>query len=171
MASFDLYAPTLRRWEGGFVMDPDDPGGATNMGVTLGTFRVYFGTRQTVEDLKNITDGQWRIIMKAYWNRCKADDIRNQSVAELFVDWHINAGGRAIQKTQAAFGLKADGIVGPLTLGALNDPDSEKVFNRIKAARTSYYNRLVIENGSLKKFLRGWLNRVNSFHYHEDNGI
>lgn len=171
MADFDLYAPTLKRWEGGFVNDPADPGGATNMGVTIGTFRVYFGSRRTVEDLKNMTYPQWHLIMESYWNRCKADEIRNQSVAEIFVDWHINCGGRAIQKTQAAFGLKTDGIVGPLTLGALNDPDSEKVFNRIKAARISYYNRLVLENGSLKKFLRGWLNRTNSFVYHADNGI
>ena len=171
MANFDLYAPTLRKWEGGFVWDLADPGGATNMGVTLATFRVYFGQKQTVEDLKNITPGQWRIIMKSYWNRCKGDEIRNQSVAEMLVDWHINAGGRAIQKTQAAFGLKADGIVGPLTLKALNDEDSEKVFNRIKSARILYYNRLVIENGSLRKFLRGWLNRTNSFTYHGDKGI
>lgn len=171
MANFDLYAPSLKRWEGGFVNDPADPGGATNMGVTIGTFRTYFGRNRTVQDLKNITPAQWRLIMKTYWDRCKADDIRNQSVAEMLVDWHVNAGYNAIKKTQAAFGLKTDGIVGPKTLAALNGPDSELVFNRLKNARTSYYQRLVNENGSLRKFLRGWLNRVNYFEYHNDKGI
>ena len=61
MANFDTYAPRLRRWEGNkFVDDPADYGGATNGGVTLKTFRAVFGADKTVEDLKNMTEAQWR---------------------------------------------------------------------------------------------------------------
>ena len=41
MAKVELLAPYIRKWEGGFVNDPADSGGATNMGVTIGTFEVY----------------------------------------------------------------------------------------------------------------------------------
>jgi len=41
MASLDLYLPQLLRFEGGYVDDPADPGGATNLGITLATFERY----------------------------------------------------------------------------------------------------------------------------------
>lgn len=44
MASFDLFFPQLLRFEGGFVDDPSDPGGATNRGITLATFERYAPT-------------------------------------------------------------------------------------------------------------------------------
>lgn len=166
MASFDLYAPTLKRWEGGWVNDPDDKGGATMCGVTLGTFRMYFGAERTAEELRNISDAQWKYIMKRYWDNCKADQIENQSIAEIFVDWHVNAGTSAIRRTQSAFGIKSDGKVGRQTLSVLNGKDSSRVFDMLKNARISYYNKLAMTTPVYKKFLRGWLNRVNSFIFH-----
>lgn len=163
MANFEKYAPLLRRFEGGFVNDPSDKGGATMAGVTIKTYRAYFGASKTVEDLKNISDAEWRYIMKRYWDACQGDSIVNQSVAEIFVDWYVNAGGSAVRKFQYAFGLKSDGIVGRKTLAALNDPDARTTFNRIKSARESYYRKLVITTPSNSKFLKGWLNRVAAF--------
>jgi len=58
MAEFGIYAPLLRKLEGGFVNDPQDAGGATNAGVTLNTFRAYYGQDRTIEDLKNISNTQ-----------------------------------------------------------------------------------------------------------------
>lgn len=164
MANFDKYAPTLKRWEGGFVNDPDDRGGATNMGITLATFRMYYGSSRTVADLKNISYEQWKSIMIKYWNRCQGDRIENQSIAEILVDWHINAGLRAITRTQSALGLKADGIIGAKSLAVLNG-DKKMVFDTIKAARIQYYRNIVAANPSQAKFLNGWLNRVNSFNF------
>ena len=184
MADFDLYAPTLMRWEaripkhpeglsanelfeyakkGGWVKDPKDRGGATMVGVTIGTFKTYFGKSMTEEDLRNITYPQWRLIMKRYWDRCKADEIENQSIAEIFVDWHINSGVSAIRKVQSFFGIRVDGIVGPQTLKYLNSPNREVIFNRLKSARESYYRKIVINNPSQGRFLAGWLNRNNYF--------
>lgn len=150
---------------GGWVNDPHDLGGATQVGVTIGTYRTYFGKNKTVIDLKNISYGEWRFIMRKYWDRCQGDSIVNQSVAEIFVDWHVNAGKRAILKMQSAFGLsKVDGIVGKQTLGALNG-DPETVFNRIKSARCSYYRKIVANNASQGRFLNGWLRRTESFQF------
>lgn len=163
MADFRRYIPTLQKWEGGWSDKKEDKGGATMKGVTLATFQAYYGAHRTKEDLRKITDEQWEFIMKIYWNRCKADQIRNQSIAEIFVDWHINAGVNAIKQVQKAFMLDADGIVGPKTLSVLNSPDAERVFTRIKIARESYYRNVCLCNPSQGKFLAGWLNRTNSF--------
>lgn len=167
MADFKLYAPTLARWEGGWVDNKKDLGGATCKGVTLATFRQFYGSQRTKEDLRNITDGQWEFIMKTYWDRCKADQIRNQSIAEILVDWHINAGLNAIKNFQKACMLDADGIIGAKSLAVLNSPNAEVIFNRIKEAREDYYRRIALGNPSQNIFLAGWLNRTNSFTFHE----
>ena len=47
MANHKILEPFILRWEGGFVNDKDDLGGATNMGVTLATYRSVFGSKKT----------------------------------------------------------------------------------------------------------------------------
>lgn len=165
MASFLLYAPVLSRWEGGFVNDPADPGGATNRGVTLATFRRFYGADRTVDDLKRMTERQWRRIMRTYWDTVQGDRIESQSIAEIFADWHINAGVNAIKRVQRMFGIKADGIVGNVTLSYLNSPNAEAVFNDIRDERASYYLDIVKKNPSQQVFLKGWLRRTNSFQF------
>ena len=53
MANAKLLQPFILRWEGGFVNDPLDRGGATNKGITIGTFRQFYGKDATVEQLTN----------------------------------------------------------------------------------------------------------------------
>ena len=101
--------------------------------------------------------------MRTYWNRCRGDQIESQSIAEIFVDWHINAGVNAIKQVQKMFGITADGIVGPVTLRYLNSPNREVIFNRLKERREQYYYNLVRSNRKLSCFLNGWLNRTRSF--------
>lgn len=52
MADFKKFIPLLKKLEGGFVDHPTDKGGATNMGVTLKTFREHYGNGKSVKDLK-----------------------------------------------------------------------------------------------------------------------
>lgn len=163
MASWFNYIPMLLKWEGGFSNNPADKGGATNRGVTLTTFRKWYGSGKTVEDLKAMTDCQWCRIMRSYWDNIKADKINSQSIADIVADWHINAGVNAIKEVQRMFGIKADGIVGPITLTYLNSPNTEVIFNRLRSAREDYYIRLVKSNPSQQQFLRGWLNRTRDF--------
>ena len=85
MADVRKLAPFILKWEGGFIDDPDDLGGATNMGVTIGTYEAYCRkkgySKPTVERLKNLTKEEWTEILKTmYWDRWKADEIKSQSV-------------------------------------------------------------------------------------------
>lgn len=158
MANAKLLQPFILRWEGGFVNDPLDRGGATNKGITIGTFRQFYGKDATVEQLKNITDEQWLHIFKSgYWNPWKADEIVNQSIANIVVDWAWASGpGTSIKQVQGVLGVAADGIVGPKTLATINSADQRTLFADIHAARLKFVENIVRRDPTQARFLKGW---------------
>ena len=158
MANIEHFYPIISDIEGGFSNDKDDAGKETYRGVTIATFRSVFGKDKTVQDLKNMTEAQWRKIYKIYWDSCNADKITNQSIAELVVDWSINSGTVGRKGVQHVFRLVEDGIFGPKTLAALNGSPAECIFCKIMDARIQYYDDYVERKPSQKKFLNGWLN-------------
>ena len=160
MADYKILKPFILRWEGGFVNDPNDSGGATNKGVTLATFRRYKGASATVDDLKAITDGT-AIFKEMYWDKCKADEINSQSVANLIVDWYWMSGTKAIKYVQRLIGTTEDGIVGKQTLAMLN-AEGDGLVLPIYNYRKDFYHRIVANRPNQKRFLRGWLNRLNA---------
>ena len=64
MADYKILKPFILKWEGGFVNDPNDFGGATYKGITLATFRAVFGSGKTVADLKKMSGAQWGLVFK-----------------------------------------------------------------------------------------------------------
>lgn len=169
MAEFSKYLPKLKRIEGGFVEHTLDKGGATMCGITLKTFQDYYGSDKTKLDLISITDRQIEQIYRdGYWDRCKADQIKNQSVAELLVDFAVNSGVKtAVKKIQALLRIPEDGILGRQTLEAINNKDSRILFNELHDVRVAYYKLLVKKNPSQKVFLNGWMHRLEYFTYNE----
>lgn len=164
MADFKIYAPKLLQLEGGYVNHPDDQGGATNKGVTLRTYKQYCGEGKTIADLRNMSYGTWQNIMKdLYWDKCLADEIESQPLAEIIVDWCVNSGMVGLRRVQEIIGAKPDGIAGPITLSLINSSDPKMLFDRIKAARNQFYINIVKKNPSQKVFMNGWMNRLAHF--------
>lgn len=165
MANAELMVPFIRKWEGGYVNDPDDSGGCTMAGITIGTYRKYYGSKKTCRDLKFITQKEWlHIFKKGYWDKMKADQIENQSVAQLCVDMCWGSGPiTSIKKIQSAIGVTADGIVGPKTLAALNSCP-ETIFNILWNMRKEWLEKIA-QKGNNKKFLKGWMNRLNDIKF------
>lgn len=164
MADFKKYAPKLLQLEGGYTNHPDDQGGPTNLGITLNTYRQYCGQEKTIKDLRNMSYGVWEKIMKdMYWDRCQADKIENQSVAEIVVDWCINSGMIGLRRVQEIVGCKPDGIAGPITISMINSSDPESLFERIMSARKQFYVNIVKRNPPQKVFMNGWMNRLSKF--------
>ena len=162
MADYKILKPFILKWEGGFVNDPNDSGGATNKGVTLATFRRYKGESASVDDLKAITDEDWNAIFKTmYWDKVKANEINSQAVANLLVDWYWMSGTNAIKYVQRLIGTTEDGIVGKQTLARLNAKGDGLVLP-IYNYRKDFYHRIVASRPSQKRFLRGWINRLNA---------
>ena len=166
MADFAKYAPKLLQLEGGYVNHPDDLGGMTVKGVTYKTYKEYCGESQTLAQFRNMSYGTWQNIMKdLYWDKCLADKIENQSVAEITVDWCVNSGMVGLRKVQEIAGTKPDGIAGPKTLAAINGADQQELFDRIMAARKQFYINIVKKNPSQKVFMNGWNNRLLQFSF------
>lgn len=168
MADFMIYAPLLHSLEKGISNNPHDRGGFTVDGVTLTTFRRYYGQEKTEADLRNMTRPQWRHIMKTgYWDVCKADRIEDQRLAEIIVDWCVNSGTARIRNVQTILGVRPDGAVGPITLGAINGADRDELYRRIMTAREGWYERIVRNDPTQKRFLKGWMNRLARLENHE----
>ena len=173
MANVNDLAPFILKWEGGFVNDPIDRGGATNMGVTLKTWRNVGYDKNgdgkiDAQDLKLLTqdDVIKKVLKPYYWDRWRADEINNQSIANILVDWVWASGKYGITKVQAMLNLKPDGVVGNKTLSAINDyPNQRQLFQRIKNERLAFIDRIVKSNPSQRRFMKGWKNRVNAFKY------
>lgn len=187
MANVNVLLPFILRWEGGFVNDPADAGGATNKGVTIATWRNVGYDKDgdgdiDVDDLKLITDADVRdrVLVPHYWNRWKADQIRSQKVANILVDWVWGSGKHGIVIPQRLLGVEPDGIVGNKTLAAVNGADPNRLFDAIFAARMKFLNDITAESIAKyekrigrrateselmkytnKRFLKGWTRRLN----------
>lgn len=189
MADINKFIPFLIKWEAGvtdedldnrqlfekaresgWADDPDDAGGKTMTGVTIGTYTQYRKNKKlpapTADDLKNISYDEWLEILKTmYWDRWKADNIRSQEVAEILVDWVWASGVNGIKRPQKLLGVKVDGIVGEKTLAAVNAADPMTLFFQIKNDRVKYIDERCKKRPVNEKYRKGWMNRLNDIDY------
>ena len=162
MANVNQLAPFILKWEGGFVNDPADLGGATNMGVTIGAWKSCGYDKDgdgdiDVDDLRLLTreDVVNRVLKPHYWDRWKADEIKSQSVANILVDWVWASGTHGIKIPQRLLGVTVDGIVGPKTIAAVNARNPRELFDMIKIARFDFIEDICRKRPANNKFKRG----------------
>lgn len=171
MADVNNLAPFILKWEGGFVNHPNDPGGATNKGVTIAVWKSQGYDKDgdgdiDVADLKLIDNNDATKILKSnYWNRWFADQIDSQAVANILVDWVWTSGAWGIKIPQRLLGLREDGIVGYQTMRALKEsidtPEKRaKFIKELYLARYEYINNIIKSNPKLAVFKKGWVNRM-----------
>jgi lysozyme family protein len=158
-------AKIIKKAEGGYVGNVDGKI-CTMKGVTLETYRQFYGSNKTCNDLKNITDEEWNnIFKKGYWDKWRADEIKNKSIANLLVDWLYNSGPKhGIGKPQEVLGLPQTYKVTDKEISAINNyPDQRELFQKFWNRRKLFFE--TIAKGNKAKFLKGWLNRLNEFKY------
>jgi lysozyme family protein len=189
MGSFERALCLAFQFEGGFSDDPDDRGGATNMGITRGTLSRAKVAGWVPKDatIQTLTREQAaEIYRRGYWDPIHGDDLPSP-VAEVVFDCAINHGvggaGRLLQRALNAMGhtipLAVDGVIGPKTLAAVQKlveldrkhsdafPEMGPRFHTMMLARTialyraQYYVLIVESRSNQKKFFWGWIrNRV-----------
>ena len=156
-ANFFKSLEIVLKHEGGFVDHPEDPGGATNKGITHKTYSDFLGRPlEDVSELKNIPDEHVQQIYKdGYWNRVKADQL-SSGVDFCIFDWAVNSGpGRAAKALQKAVLVTQDGAIGPMTLAAVEEELPEEIIEKITKEREEFYRSL----RTFDTFGKGWLRR------------
>ena len=167
MTPFETALSFTLHWEGGYVDNPADPGGATNEGVTQATydrFRVSRGElNQSVELISD--DEVAAIYSQMYWLLGHCQDLPLK-LAVCHFDWCVNHGvSGAIKTLQVALGVNSDGIFGAGTTAAVqrmvdtkDEPDTIKAYLQLRRVR---YQSIAQVNPAMMQFLKGWLSRVN----------
>ena len=143
--------------EGGYVDDPRDNGGATNFGVTKKTYENWVGREVTKEDIKNLTiDDVAPIYKERYWNRVRADELKDGCDLLLF-DLSVHSGPRrSVKIAQQTAGTTVDGLIGPKTIAAINAMDQTEFIKKFSENRLEFYKRIE----AWKHFENGFRNRV-----------
>jgi len=153
LVKFNEIIEVVLHHEGGYVNDPDDPGGETNFGVAKRSHPDV--------DIKNLTkDGAKKIYKEVYWDKNKVESL-SEELRHIYFDMCVNQGrGRAVKILQQTAnakgaGLKVDGGMGPMTIKAMDGVELQ----RVRAYRIKYYADLVTRKPDLEKFYFGWFRR------------
>lgn len=169
--------------EGGFVNDPDDPGGATNFGVTIHTMRrlgldLDGDGRVGVSDVRKLTRAQAvDIFITHYFQQPRIGELPETLQPSVF-DMYVNAGANAIKILQRLLGeiglrVVVDGVLGPQTIKATARAVKAAPDHLVDAygiARRNYYFRLADRRPASRKYARtraggkgGWITRAEAF--------
>lgn len=147
--------------EGGFVDDSRDRGGATNMGVTLATYRTWSGNPDAeVSELRTLSRSVATCIYGAdYWNRLRGDALPS-GLDLLVFDFAVTCGTvRSARELQASLALspaEIDGSIGPQTLVLSKRAHLPTLIAGLTERQKVFYCSLK----NFPVFGRGWLSRT-----------
>ncbi len=155
MADFEQAVRVTLQHEGGYVNNPADPGGATNMGIEQRDVPNIPIRDLTVSDAENY-------YLETYWKKGYSD-ILSQTVATKLFDLGVLFGvGTAVRDLQAALDLNMDGAFGPITLAHVNAAPENDLLTKFKNEMLAHVAAVVVGNPKLGIFEKGWQNRINS---------
>ena len=153
LKEFNEIIEVVLEHEGGYVNDPDDPGGETNFGIAKRSHPDV--------DIANLTkEGAKEIYRKVYWDKNKVESLP-EYLWHIYFDMCVNQGkSRAVKIIQRAVNgkggsLTVDGGMGPVTIAAMKGLE----IGRVRAYRVKYYADLVTRKPDLEKFYFGWFRR------------
>jgi len=169
------------KWEGGYVNDESDRGGATKYGITIKTLQalnedINEDGRVDIEDIHDLTiDQASDIYHNVYYLKPKFQLLPDELQSVVF-DMGVNHGpSRSVRILQRVinvcgfYNIEVDGGIGPITVKATENTNNEMghyFINAICDERQNFYNEIVRRNPSQEKFIRGWTNRNNDFRVH-----
>ena len=169
MSNFNKTMVKVFRHEGGYVNDRQDPGGATNFGITHRTLAKWRKEKITPFQVKAMKKEEAKDIYRFhYWNRMRLDDIEDDDVAGAIMDMGVNSGTKqGIKILQRALNdvsqgrktLKVDGIIGLNTIRATNSAPSNLLLAAFFLERARFYVGICKRRPASRKFLYAWMRR------------
>ena len=171
MAEFESAVERTLDWEGGYSVDPHDPGGETLFGIARKRHPEWTGWQRVDELKKHFSgsgltgvlnaDGGLKESAKLFYeeNFWDYDDISSQAIANKVFDLGVNCGKHeAVKFLQRAVGTPDDGVFGPHTLEATNACNCAVLLDKIREVATVYYESLA----DFDRYGKGWLKRLDS---------
>lgn len=174
MPDYKKYVPFILIWEGGLVNDVDDNGGLTNKGITYNTYsslcsRVYH-CEPTRVHFESLTNDEVGLIVKWYWDGAtRQNSINSQMIAETITGWYWGSGMLGLKWFQQMLrdefkkDLVCDGVIGDISIKAINIIDETELFKAALMTRKQRFITIAENDKTQKKFLQGWINRLDSF--------
>jgi hypothetical protein len=156
-ANFDAALAHVLKSEGGYVNNPKDPGGMTNLGCTKAVWEEYVGHPVSEADMRALTPALVAPLYKRkYWDKVSGDQLPAGLDYAVF-DAAINSGpGRAAKWLQELVGVTADGAIGPGTLAAVGKIPTQNLIAQYNDKRLQFLEGLP----QWGTFGKGWGNRV-----------
>ncbi len=173
MADFASAFSATMKAEGGYVKDPQDPGGETYKGIARKMNSKWDGwtlidLAKREQNFPANLDSNLPLQEKIqnfyevnYWDKIRGDEITDQHIAECIFDFAVNAGPITSAKlAQRTVGAEADGIIGPATLEKINADDPRAFIALFSLHKVRYYVEICEHRQESKKFFYGWIKRT-----------
>lgn len=158
--SIDQLIDDVIARESGYVNDPDDAGSATKYGITKATLARWRNRHVTVADVRALEMDEARLIYREQYVVQPGLDKLPAPLMVQLVDFGVHSGtATAIRMLQRVLDVTEDGLLGPVTLHAIERHPLAWVVRRVWQERVRYLSHLVAMRPTQKKFLSGWLNR------------
>lgn len=139
--------------EGGYVCHVDDPGGETNFGISK---RAY-----PREDILNLTEQRAAFLYhRDYWRTTRCHELPTGIALAVFDAAVQHGPATAARLLQEILSLTTDGVIGPKTLMAARQADSEWLIARYVLRRARLYARIQAKHPGQAVFIEGWFNRL-----------
>jgi lysozyme family protein len=158
---FERAVKRVLEFEGGYSDDPVDAGGETKFGICKRSYPNLDIKNLTVEDAKFI-------YYRDFWEQQLYENFESVELAEKVFDLAVNVGtNRAhmlLQRALRAVGntVKEDGILGKVTLAAVNFSNANELLAALRSEAAGYYRSIITKNPSQNRFINGWLKRAYS---------
>ncbi len=153
-----IILKTINEFEGGSLLHTvaNDAGGTTRYGISQRAYPKI--------DLTKITqDEAIEIYKQDYYDKLKLEQVLNDSLRWKIFDIAVNMGvSRACKIVQEAIGVPVDGLIGSVTLTAINYSDAELLLKKIEKLQVYHYATICRANEVQYKFLKGWNRRAFS---------
>lgn len=155
--NFDKCFALIIQDEGGYVNDPRDPGGRTNLGVTQRNWETYLNRSVTETEMRKLTPSDVKTFYKVmYWDKLKGNQLP-AGVDYAAFDLAVNSGvSRAARYLQQIAGVTQDGMIGPKSLDAIAACDPAQTVDALCDMRMDFLRRLP----TFETYGKGWSRRV-----------
>jgi lysozyme family protein len=182
MADFSKAYQLIIANEGGYVNDPDDPGGETYKGIARKYHPEWLGwviidekkrlgklqkaiSESEEKEISNQLEFEVReFYLEEFWVKCRCNFLTNQKVSESIFDFAVNAGIHvSIELAQKVVGVKQDGVNGPLTTAAINTFDPDHFVAAFAVEKIRRYDAIVTKRPISGKYFRGWVRRAVAY--------